>query len=375
VVEEIPLVGDVFRRGNNNEISDGGNDMYDGGNRLHTNLFPTNYIPYTHSQAELEFPKDGAIVSGDTYFGSGSQYFTNMYPGMFVLGVSGASVSSFSIEGNNGADTSGSVESGQFASSGWTCFYKTVWDGYTPGDPTINHLILTLGDGTGITHECASSTDDDHDVISGTIPARFYYVLVSNRNGSRLTESDLQTIAAAFLTKVGNPLSVTLSNLNAGFEDITATVPDLFTFSDDGVGEIGLSYPQAAVCLTENEFFVTGGEDGNLYKVTITGGEGVVEIWQPLENYLEAMARLDDKIYGIIGPFLVIMDLDGNVLNEGEDEKYSIVTSEFLENLFTKDGVLYGSRDENVFTVNVETGECILHKSGLYPDYRDMAGV
>ena len=373
VIEEITLSGDIPRNGNTNEINDGDNDMYDGGNRLGTNLFTK--IPYTHTQKETIFPKDGEIVDGQNYFGSGSQYFTNMYPGMFVLGVSGANITSFSIEGNNGADGSGSVEAGQFASSSWMCFYKTVWDGNSPGDPTINHLIMIPGDGTGVTHDYSTSTDNDHDSISGAIPSRLYYVLVANRGGPRLSEGDLQVIAAAFLTNVSNSLSLTLSTLNTVFADVVATVPNSFVFSDDGIGEVGLTNPQAAVCLSENSFFIANGDDGNLYKVTVTGDEGVVELWRTELNYMQAMARLGDVIYGISGPFLVIMNLNGDILNEVEDEKFSIVTSQNLQNLFTKNDVLYGTNGGDVYTVNTETGECILYKSGIYSGYQDVAGV
>lgn len=370
-IQEIPLIGDVARLGNTNEINDGGYDMYDGGNRLHTNLSPS--IPYTHSQANQDFPKDGIIVNGNAYFGSGSQYFTNMYPGMFVLGVTGANISSFSIEGNNGADGGGSVEAGQFSQSGWKCFYKTVGGA---GDPTINHMIFVFGDGSGITHDYSMNTDDDHDMISGSIPPHLYYLLVANRGGPRLSESDLQAVAASFLGKINkNSLSASLSNLNSGFADVVAIVPNSYVFADDGFGETGLTYPQAAVCLSENEFFVADGDNGNLYKVTISGGEGIVEQWKSNLYYFQAMARLNDKIYAINGPFLAIMDLDGNVLNEVEDHKFSIFTSVFLNSLFTKNGVLYGTSNENVYTVNVETGECVFHKSGIFDGYVDTAGV
>ena len=76
-------------------ISDGGDDMYDSGNYIYTNLF--SEIPYTHTRmtdppvsdtnvATLsDFVYDGTVQSGDTYFNSGSTYFTNLYPGLFFM--------------------------------------------------------------------------------------------------------------------------------------------------------------------------------------------------------------------------------------------------------------------------------------------------
>ena len=83
-------------------ISDGGNDMYDGGNFLNTNR--ATAIPYT----------DGVIVDGSSDFGPGSKYFTAKYPGLFVMGAAGVSISTFRISGDNGADGGGIATSRSF---------------------------------------------------------------------------------------------------------------------------------------------------------------------------------------------------------------------------------------------------------------------
>jgi hypothetical protein len=61
-------------------IDDGGNDMYDGGNYINTNL---DEVPYTHTQMSdppvndteqaniSDFVMDGTVQNGDTYFGTG----------------------------------------------------------------------------------------------------------------------------------------------------------------------------------------------------------------------------------------------------------------------------------------------------------------
>ena len=103
-------------------IEDGGDDMYDSGNFMNTNLtqnwddikegeidddgpLAQASIPYTHTQADNEDgdneyynpPMDGSVKPGDSYFGSGSKYFTNMYPGLFLMISDKISISEFNI--------------------------------------------------------------------------------------------------------------------------------------------------------------------------------------------------------------------------------------------------------------------------------------
>src|SRR5206468_11493151 len=68
-------------------ISDGGGDMYDGGNFLETNLGG----PVVYS--------NGPVVNS-TVFGPGGRYFTRKYPGLFVLVADLHGVDFFDIYGN-----------------------------------------------------------------------------------------------------------------------------------------------------------------------------------------------------------------------------------------------------------------------------------
>ncbi len=72
-------------------ITDGGNDMYDGGNYLYTDFGAA--INYTN----------GVVVPGNFAFGSGSEFFTAKYQGLFVMAATNTSNNSFSIFGDNGA--------------------------------------------------------------------------------------------------------------------------------------------------------------------------------------------------------------------------------------------------------------------------------
>jgi hypothetical protein len=191
-------------------IEDGGDDMYDGGNYMNTNL--TNIydvlkggetdnndelaaasIPYTHTQPDNEDddneyinpPMDGEVRNGDLYFGSGSKYFTNMYPGLFIMVADNTAVSEFSITGDAGSDddtvNGGSVEE---VVPNWTLFYKTNYG--DSSDPSINHLILVPGTSAGITHEFEDIDGEDNDdqaIIGISDRSRIVHALVSTQPG------------------------------------------------------------------------------------------------------------------------------------------------------------------------------------------------
>ncbi len=211
LVPNIYLFWDEDADGYFNGISDGGDDMYDGGNFMNTNLTQLwenvvendqdeeLCIPYTHTQAENESdlpdqytnpPMDGEVRSGTNYFGTGSKYFTNMYPGLFVMIADNVSVSEFTIGGNVGSDGDG-VGAGYIDSivPGWTLFYKTNTDleNEYDSDPSINHLILVPGTASGITHEYDTTSEyDDHAILNISDRNRIIYALVS-----RLPEEDV----------------------------------------------------------------------------------------------------------------------------------------------------------------------------------------
>jgi hypothetical protein len=208
-------------------INDGGQDIYDDGNLLNTNLTQLyndiknddvnseDSIPYTHTQApELnpdtfadwdndytEPPMDGAIADGSDYFGAGSQYFTNMYPAMFVMAATGINIDEFSITGDIGADGGGEYEVNQFTSTvkgrQFTCFNKQVYDG---GDPTINHFIFVPGNGAGIDHLYdESNLYDDNCLQNLTGIDEIYYLLVAKEEDYYMDESERLAIAQSFL--------------------------------------------------------------------------------------------------------------------------------------------------------------------------------
>lgn len=175
------------------QISDGGSDMYDGGNQLNTNL--AAFIPYTVND----------LQPGDAYFGAGSSYFTYKGTGLFVLGVTGASISTFSITGNtkDGIGTvDGTVLNASIGDVPATVFVKRTFDA---GTPSVNHLIVVPGTAPGVSHTFPPTIDDDlHQVTGlGSTPT-FYYVLLS-RTDDKLEDADILAIVHKLLGTIEQP--------------------------------------------------------------------------------------------------------------------------------------------------------------------------
>jgi subtilisin-like proprotein convertase family protein/uncharacterized protein (DUF2141 family) len=173
-------------------INDGGNDMYDDGNILNTNL--ASFINYTN----------GVIVAGDGLFGPGSQYFTAKYQGLFVMGASGISIDSFILSGNNGADGGGAVDVATLSTTvngqQYTIFVKRVYNAF---DPSINEIIMVPGDGTGISHLFSPDTNNGYHEVSGLADVdEIYYALVARNNGGYLTDTNIRIIAEEFLANI-----------------------------------------------------------------------------------------------------------------------------------------------------------------------------
>ena len=178
----------------NTYINDGCDDLYDSANAFNTSLtqkynaaresnvdFELS-IPYTHTQNNFSGdqcdynnpPMDGQIVSGTGYFNTAtcSKYFTNMYPGMFVLAATGMNVTQFGIYGNLGSDGQAINRDDQQLTSypGWTVFLKTNNDEDGTSDPNLIHIILLYGDLENTAHAFDANGAYDDDAIVGLGP-------------------------------------------------------------------------------------------------------------------------------------------------------------------------------------------------------------
>jgi hypothetical protein len=225
--------------GQPNRISDGGDDMYDTGNIINTDL--GTEIPYTHTQMSVDnesneanisdFIMDGTTIAGDeTNFGSGSTYFTNLYPGLFVLSASEVDISEFFISGDLGSYGNGQHEILTYIPTGYestyTAYIKRLWD---TNDPTINQVIIVDTDGTGITHTSDSSNVEDDNSITGlTSVTKLHYLLFAKADGGKVTNAEFEGVINSYLTIVDDKtLSNVLTDLNANYQTIMDNLPSV----------------------------------------------------------------------------------------------------------------------------------------------------
>ena len=221
-----------------NDIDDGGNDMYDGGNKIYTNLF--SIIPYTHTQMTDppinignqvtfgDFTYDGTVQSGDTYFNSGSTYFTNCYPGLFVMSAYDINITDFEIDGNLGSDGDGQADTYDytltFSGTDYSVYCKRVWGAQ---DPSVNHIYIVNTIDGNITHNIDFTTEDDLDTISNITGAtQIHYLLFALAGGDKASDTQIQNVVNSYLSFI-NPsdITTTLSNLNSNFTGITSNLP------------------------------------------------------------------------------------------------------------------------------------------------------
>ena len=152
-------------------IPDGGEDMYDVGNRLSITL--TNgqvSAPLVYTQTTT-LSASGQSFDYLTYKRSG--------PTVFVAEFSSASVEmkTLGISGELGADGSGSKRSwnlGSPAGNGWSCWGQKVHSAGT--DPSINQLIMASTSGGGKTTMAGTDYEDWNVTVSKGTDS-FAYVL------------------------------------------------------------------------------------------------------------------------------------------------------------------------------------------------------
>ena len=198
-----------------NEINDGGNDMYDGGNRLYASSQEIQ-ISYTHTQFEnggdgeitdqTLFTHDGQVQSGAEYgLGQASTYFTNLYPGLFVLSALNVETDRFKVDGGLGADGSGrtSTDIIDLAEAGYKLYLRRVWGA---GDPSINQLmIIKATDHNDIAQDFSWNTDDDFHLLYNLDTAgvtEIHYLLFALANGVQGSLSDITNFANDYVALV-----------------------------------------------------------------------------------------------------------------------------------------------------------------------------
>jgi hypothetical protein len=227
----------------NYSIGDGGDNMYNSGNIINTNI--ATEIIYTHTQMPFDndkdnneavlsdFIMDGEIVTSDAEFGVGSSYFTNLYPGLFVMSASDVDITDFSITGSLGADGYAQADNYEYTPTGfeetYKAYIKRVYFNFQfdINQPSINHIIIVNTDGTGITQTVDLSTQTDNHELTGLGDVtKVHYLLFAKANGTKATEEEIENIINSYLAIVDNKsLSDTLADLNDDYSTITENLP------------------------------------------------------------------------------------------------------------------------------------------------------
>jgi hypothetical protein len=254
-----------------------GNDWYEA--LFHTNSertsapYEINYagtfrIPYTHTQLGIDpndgisglspedFISDGVVASGTDYFGPGSSYFTNLYPGLFVLAAKSIDIETFEIIGNLGADGSGDVESEIIEVSGYSPGYSKTYSAcikkvFNSNDPSVNQIIIVDVAAESLSQSVsAGNTDDNLHRVTGLAAATevHYLLFAKTEDGSGyVTYQEALSVITEYLDLVdGQNIANALTALNASYENITGVFPAhdsgdpdrIYYFSDQGFNNI-----------------------------------------------------------------------------------------------------------------------------------------
>ena len=387
---DVTLPASATARYINSAISDGGGDMYDTGNIMSTNRLLGIEYSHTPQVNNFDAPQTGTVVTDGIAFGPGSSYYTALYEACFLLVAHDISITSFEIDGNLGADGSGTATGGEFniTSGGTTyrCFYKKV---YGAGDPSVNHLII-IPENVNASHSYSTNTDHDTDTVTGLDgTSKLYYLVFATQSGGNVALQKFQDVATTFLGKFTNATSLeTIRTTFSGgaMTDVTANLTNPFTFTDASdatvVGGLNSSDPGYMVYIGDGKFFASVDEE---YRIV---GENLFESISLDNDGIQGIAKVGDTIYGVDGGIeLYTIDLETGGTEEyltmglpglGHGEGENIYG---IETIFTYENQLYGfaeyQGDRYLITINHLTGDVALVGGGLdgNPDIPVVLGI
>jgi len=153
----------------NNQIyvRDGGEDMYDDGNMISTNL--SRMLPYSQ----------GEIIDNSKHFGIGSRYKTISDQNIWMLAVQNSQASHVEINGDLGADGRGVVRGFDFVIGEHKIFIKQV---FGTDDPSVNHIFIVKNTGNH-SQDFSTNTDNDFHKITGFETGEdFIYMVVAGES-------------------------------------------------------------------------------------------------------------------------------------------------------------------------------------------------
>ncbi|MEO1029820.1 MAG: HYR domain-containing protein [Bacteroidota bacterium] len=173
-------------------------DMYDGGNIISTDLDagPINYSDNT--------------ITPSSAFGTNGAFFTRKVANMWLLAADLDNMNSFNINGDLGANSSGTADG--FTStitvggSNYNLFVKRVREDVDnspfESDPSVNHLIIIPENTNAAQNFSADTNNDQHQVtgLSGT--TRMYYLLFASLNSGLVDNATVEAMATSFINTV-----------------------------------------------------------------------------------------------------------------------------------------------------------------------------
>ncbi|MGY3792053.1 HYR domain-containing protein [Aquimarina sp. 433] len=181
---------------NASSIDDGGDDMYDDGNFISTDL-STGTITYSDN-----------VVVPLADFGTNGAYFTRKVENLWLLAADLDGVTDFDITGELGADGDGLADG--FTATitvntiNYNIFVKRVreeLDG-SSSDPSVNHLII-IPENVEASQNFADDTDDDQHQVTGLINTnRLYYLLFASIDSGLVDDTTVQLIATSFIDNI-----------------------------------------------------------------------------------------------------------------------------------------------------------------------------
>lgn len=258
-----------FSEGETGEaISDGGDNMYEGGNILWTTS-STEHIQYT----------DAALVSSSQYFGTGGRYFTAKFPGLFVLAADLNGISAFAMGGYLGnagtAELDARVLQVTLDDRVYQGFVKRAYGAATP---SVNHVVIIERNPSASHTWSSNSGIDYHSVYGMAGTTRLYYLLFAGADGTYIDDNAIITIMTKFLTIVNggsawislNPSSGTV--LPSEQQVLTARFNSTRLWEGDYYAEIELTSndfdePTAVIPV---HLHVTGAPDIEVDSTTLT---------------------------------------------------------------------------------------------------------
>lgn len=213
---------------NSDFIDDGGNDMYDEGNYISTDI--GGDITYS----------DNLVIS-EANFGTNGQFFTRKVEDMWLMAADLDGVVSFNIEGNLGADGDGTATGYtttiNIAGLNYSIFAKRVNEevGVVDSDPSINHLII-IPENVNATHNFVTDTGDDQHQVTDLIgTTRLYYLLFASIDSGVVDDATMEAIATSFVSDIVEPKGQVLqtAGLPSGSTFPLGTTTNTFEATDE----------------------------------------------------------------------------------------------------------------------------------------------